>query len=49
MRVSPQDLSNSLKKGLEPVYTLVGEESLQIQELVDQIYNKAKQKSNRIN
>ena len=42
MRVSPQDLSNSLKKGLEPVYTLVGEESLQIQELVDQIYNKAK-------
>ena len=42
MRVSPQDLSNSLKKGLEPVYALVGEESLQIQELVDQIYNKAK-------
>ena len=27
---------------MEPIYTLVGEESLQIQELVDQICNKAK-------
>ena len=42
MRLSPQDLNSSLKKGVEPIYTLVGEESLQIQELVDQICNKAK-------
>ena len=42
MRVSPQDLNSLLKKGVEQIYTLVGEESLQIQELVDQICNKAK-------
>ena len=42
MRVSPQDLKISLNKGIEPIYTLIGEESLQIQELVDQICNSAK-------
>ena len=42
MRTSPQDLKSSLGKGIEPIYTLIGEESLQIQELVDQICNKAK-------
>ena len=42
MRVSPQDLKDSLNKGIEPIYTLMGEESLQIQELVDQICITAK-------
>ena len=42
MRVSPQNLKDSLNKGIEPIYTLMGEESLQIQELVDQICITAK-------
>ena len=42
MRVSPRDIESNLNKGIGPIYTLIGEESLQIQELVDQICNKAK-------
>ena len=42
MKVSPQDIENSLISGIQPIYALIGEESLQIQELVDQICAKAK-------
>ena len=42
MKVSPQDIGNSLISGIQPIYALIGEESLQIKELVDQICAKAK-------
>ena len=42
MKVSPQDIENSLISGIQPIYALIGEESLQIQDLVDQICAKAK-------
>ena len=42
MKVSPQDIETSLISGIQPIYALIGEESLQIQELVDQICAKAK-------
>ena len=42
MKVSPQDIGNSLISGIQPIYALIGEESLQIQDLVDQICAKAK-------
>ena len=42
MKVSPQDIENSLISGIQPIYAFIGEESLQIQELVDRICAKAK-------
>ena len=42
MRISPNKLKDNLEKGISNVYIILGNESILIQELVDQIVDKAK-------